>query len=38
MDLARGGNPLAYVPVEGTEGVGRGGGRAADDNILDHAP
>ena len=38
MDLARGGNPLAYVPVEGTEGVGRGGGRAADDNILGHAP
>ena len=36
VNLACGRNSLAYVPVEGAEGVGRGGGRAADDNILDH--
>ena len=36
VNLACGGNSLAYVSVEGAEGVGRGGGRAADDNVLDH--
>ena len=37
MDLASGWHPLADVLVEGEEGVGRGGGWAADHHVLDGA-